>query len=681
MTTTVAAAGDPADVPEFVDAWVLTSRISPRRVVRAAAVGADGHPVNSYPLLHPVTGRVPVTPWAVHLADREGRLHLLCADLDATTSAQDADRDATLLSGLLAELGMPHVVCASGPTGGRHVWLGMREPVDAELVGVLARLLKAWLPTLDVSPLVNPASGCVRPPGSPHRLGGTARVLSGSVTSLLDPAVTADQVRSLVARLAEHVNTKRPTAHEGRRPITVTGGHPHLSGVRRSLMPTCRALLDVTPSGDCSATLWRILCAAAVAHWQYTDLENLIDAPGLEHARTMRCGAIRAPRPPTGAASPSSLLRRQWSRAVQAMASATAEPAWVGEDSTFDGRAEVVAAVVRAVQGRADATPGRWRGRGGLAQRRVLDALCAFQLQAVRPDDVEADIRRLALACGIDRETARRALLALAGDGWTCRTHPSVGRRGARWTIDPAGGIHTRILQTLSQADPRPTGAGAAQRSTLLATLTDRLEASAHDAFAPTGGLGLEAGSLYGRLGEPWDAVTLSRLMGCPIDTTLTQLGQLAAAGLVVRGEVCWQRAEPDKLEQVAGDLGTTGRGQERADSYAVERAAWAWWLDELDWMRAPRRVSRKPRRCRPTHPRRPDGRADYAAARALVRTVTARRVDSSRNPEVRTARTPSTRPGSGRRAPARRDARTGEPGPLVAERHASQRVRSDGVG
>ena len=48
---------------------------------------------------------------------------------------------------------------------------------------------------------------------------------------------------------------------------------------------------------------------------------------------------------------------------------------------------------------------------------------------------MEADIRRLALTCGLDRETARRALLALAADGWIARTHPSMGPRGARWTI------------------------------------------------------------------------------------------------------------------------------------------------------------------------------------------------------------------------------------------------------
>ena len=121
-----------------LDAWELTRRISPRPMVRTSAVDADGRPINAYPLLHPVHGTRPVTPWAVHLADSHGRFWLLCADLDAKPSADAAAADAARLSGLLSGVGMPHLVCVSGPTGGRHVWIGLRESVDAEVVGALA---------------------------------------------------------------------------------------------------------------------------------------------------------------------------------------------------------------------------------------------------------------------------------------------------------------------------------------------------------------------------------------------------------------------------------------------------------------------------------------------------------------------------------------------------------------
>lgn len=630
------AAGHPANWGNgpTPDAWSLTARISPRRVVRAAAVDADGRPLNAYPLVHPVTGAQPSTPWAVHLTDPRGRYRLLCADLDAKSSAEAAAADATRLSSVLAELGIPHLVCASGPTGGRHVWLGLRESMDAEVVSALAYLLKAWLPTLDVAPLANPTSGCVRPPGSPHRLGGASQVIAGSVRALTDATVTTEQVHALMSRIAEHVQRAAPSvAPPQRRRVAEANGMPFLPGTKRPLSAGCRALLYATPRGDLSAVLWRVLCGAVAARWRFGDIVAIADAPGLEHARTLRAGATRVPRPARGPASPLAVLRRQWTRAVKTVAELAPGQPQEGTDASFELRFEVVAAIARTVQGRADATPGRWgRSRAGLAQRRILDALCLFHLQGVRADEVEADIRRLALTCGLDRETARRSLLALGADGWISRTRKAAGRRGACWTIDPGGVVHTRVSGLLSQADPRPAGTGPALRTALINELADRLHGSAHDAFATAGGLGPEAGSLYGRLADRLDTMQCSQLMGWSMDKTTRVLDRLGSAGLIEWHGYCWTRAMGE-LDRVAADLGTEGVARRRADLYSLERALWAWWRDELDAMRALRRhlrcrvrgplrqgVSAQP------HPRRRDGKADFVAARhALQRRSEAR--------------------------------------------------------
>lgn len=606
-----------------VDAWSLTAQISPRRVVRGAAVDDDGQPLNSYPLVHPITGAQPWTPWAVHLADAQGRYRLLCADLDAKSSAEAAAADATRLSTLLCELEIPHLVCASGPTGGRHVWLGLRESVDAEVVRALAYLLKAWLPTLDVAPLVNQTSGCVRPPGSPHRLGGTSQVISGSIRALTDAAVTNEQVHALISWIAEHVRLS-PSAAPPQRRLAEANGLPFLPGQKRPLSASCRALLQGTPTGDLSAVLWRVLCGAAASRWHFTDIVAVANAPGLEHTRTLRAGGGRVARPARGPASPTAVLRRQWTRAVQTVAELTPDQPHARPDPSFEQRAELVAALVRTVQYRADATPGRWGcSRAGLGQRRILDALCLFHLQGVRVDEVEADIRRLGLTCGLDRETARRSLLALAADGWITRTQAAAGRRGARWTIDPGGAVHHRVSGMLSQADPRPAGTGPALRTALVNELADRLHVNAHDAFATTGGLGIEVGSLHGRLGEPLDSVQCSQLLGWSIEKTSRVLDRLSSAGLIEWRGRCWQRAGADQLDRVAVDQGTTGVGQLRADLYAVERALWAWWRDELDTLRLSHRRTRCHRLRKgiswPLHPRRRDGRADFAAARQAL--------------------------------------------------------------
>lgn len=634
-----APTGQEDGTPDTGDAWVLTGRISLRAVVRVSVVDADGRPVNAYPLTRPVTGRRPATPWAVHLADQQGRFGLLCADLDAKTPTGDPAADASRLSALLDELGMPHVVCASGPNGGRHVWVGLRERVDAVQVSALAHLLNAWLPTLDTAALLNPSSGCVRPPGSPHRLGGHSTVLKGSLTALTDPTVTGEQVSALIAHLADRVQTTHQHHPVGRRPVSVEDGLPFLSGPQRHLSAACRALLATPPSGDLSSVLWRILCGAAAARWRFADLAALADAPGLEHARTLRTGTTRTPRPAVGSSSPGAVLRRQWVRAVDRVAGLTPDRV-ARSDSSFDGRAELVTEVVRVVQARADCTPGRWGGtRAGLVHRRVLDALCLYHLQAVRADAVEADIRRLALTCGVDRETARRALLGLAADGWITRTQPASGRRGAHWSIDPAGAIHTRIGVALSQAVPRPHGTGAALRLALEAELANRLERGAHDAFAPRGGLGLAAGTAYARLTQPADTLTTARRVGWPPTQTRQLLDRLATHGLLTHDGRLWQHTERERLDQLAVELGTAGHLQRRNARYAIERAAWDWWHHELDRMRAPRpqharrwcpthsaTARRPPINPRPSwfggagaHPRRRDGRADFAAARRAL--------------------------------------------------------------
>lgn len=623
-----AARPQPPPVGEPVTAWTLTVAISPRRVVRAATTDNTGQPLNCYPLVHPISGSQPLTPWAVHLTDPQHRFRLLCFDLDARPTPKAAERDCTHLSHLLTDSGIDHVVCASGPTGGRHVWIALVEPISASLVADLAHLLKAWLPSLDTAPLLNPTTGSARPPGSPHRLGGTSHVLSGSLTSLISPRVATRDVETLLRVLA----TKTTTPMLARPPdtptmsVAVTGGRPHLAGARRELSALHRSLLDAPPAEDASAVLWRILCAAVAARWQFADVLGLLDRPGLEHARTLNAAGRRKARPVSGPSSPREVLRRQWDRAVTAISrTPPTRPAVDEADPTFDARAGTVADLVDTVQRRADLVPGRWCGRRGLAHRRVLDVLCLFHLHAVR-GEVEADVRRIALTGGLDRETARRSLLALADDGWIRRTRPASSTHAAVWTIDPHGSFHTPTTRALSQGNPRHPRTGAALRAAATDRLADRLQAAAHDVFAPTGGLGLEAGSAYSRLTEPQTTIALARLMGWDGAATEHHLDRLASVGLVTRRDTGWTRTSEQHRDEAAGQLGTLGRNHQRAELYLLERALWAWWLAEHAWMRSPRHhppsantlanaLAAPPKNVR-AHPRTRRHRADYTAAR-----------------------------------------------------------------
>lgn len=194
-------------------AWRYTQQITVRTSVRAAPVDAMGQAANLYPLIHATANPSPPTsPWALPLADHDG-FRLLAFDLDAKPDAAAATADAQLLAEALSSVGIAHLVCASGPTGGRHLWVGLSESVSPALVERMARVLRQLTPTLDLSPLTNPATGCVRPPGSPHRHGGTSRVLSGHLSVLQQPSTSAaDLQRLLQAATAQLGASTSPTA-------------------------------------------------------------------------------------------------------------------------------------------------------------------------------------------------------------------------------------------------------------------------------------------------------------------------------------------------------------------------------------------------------------------------------------------------------------------------------------
>lgn len=619
----------PCDLAE--DAWQVTRRLSPRPNVRVATVDSSGQTLNLYAHSRRLDADAPEKPWAMYLADDQRRYHFLCFDLDSKTreARTGAERDANLLTDLLSRAGIASITCESGPSGGRHVWAALKESIDAETIATLGRLARHMCPTLDLSPLLNATTGCVRPPGAPHRSGGRSTIIRGELDTLTEPTATAHQVRQLIETLAATV-TSDPVEHiDTRTPLPLDDhGRLYLPGSKRSLPANSAAALEEdAASGDASAVLWRILIGAAAARWHHADIAALVEhSPGLEHIRSRRDGDHRTPR---GASEATKLLRRQWDKAVRYVATT---PRQIGNDPTFDARADAIAAHVRTLQTRANASAGRWTRGGGPADRRVLDILCILALQALKTT-VEADIRRLALLAGIGRETARVALLRLMEDDWISQAQAADGPHGAHWKIGPQIDIHRELDITRSQADPRPEGAGSAERIILLTQLTNRRDASTHDIFTHSPGLGHLAGNIFAHTSRtPQTGKELSTNIGLPATTLLSILDRLTDVGLLIRASKGYQRRSTDRRDAVATRLGVSGRLNERAHRYRIERELWAWWQAEQDWMHAPRRSNqrRTPRgqlsllpqfgtNAYGAHPRCANGKLDWGEARRII--------------------------------------------------------------
>lgn len=627
-------------------AWVLTRALSPRDTVRAAAHMVDGEILNDYDHERSVNELPPSTPWAMYLSGDRRRFDYLAFDLDSGRG--NAPYDAGKLSHWLDELNIAHLVCESGPTGGRHVWLGMAEPVDAEPVRVLALLAAQLLPSLDPTPLVNPPTGCVRPPGAPHRLGGVS-VAQGPLTTLTDPRVMPDAITDLTAFFLD-AGAELPAAKLSLlRGMTVDAdGHPYIAGPKRPLTPRVAALAAAPPAEDTSYTLAAVLAGCAHARWRHADVLTLVDEPAFEHVRSMRSrkGAARIPRTERARIR---VLDAAWDNAVRYVA---ANPVTgTGDDADYLARSQAALAAVERAQSRADAMPGLWgadrassaarRSTGTHSTRAVLDALCLYIAQSAQLT-VEADIRRLSADTGYGRTTVHTALQSLARpliddepeSAWIVRVgepdapHGQRYRLSQRFSTDPENRNRTQ-----GPARPSPTGPPLT-RDYWSTRLTRELRPLAHDTFAAPHSLGRTAGLVFKYLTDEGSATVddlaqRTGLDGARIRTALHRLSHHRLAHRVDRG---WRRGTDTALDAAAAALDVAGYLQARCDRYDTERGRWGWWSAELMWMRK-RGKKRKGRRA-PSgvalfaqndradyarYPRGPDGRGDHREALRLV--------------------------------------------------------------
>ena len=377
-----------------------------------------------------------------------------------------------------------------------------------------------------------------------------------------------------------------------------------------------------------------MLLGAVRARWHLADVVAVLHEPGLKHIRTERDAAGRRQRDPR---TRQRMLARQWNKAVLAVQrTADFVPATI-DDPTFPARAAAVADRISAVQARADAAPGRWNTRTGPSARRVLDALCLLAAAAITAT-VEADNRRLAMLTGLGRETVRVRLHQLAGDGWITLSDPAAGRRGHVWTISPVPVSPGQLryaqssLSTRSQGVP-PPGLASTHRI-WKDKLGRRLSDQNHDIFTPAG-LGHAAGHLYTHItGSSTSAEDLYATTRIPPGELEALLADLLAACLIVRTPAGSRRTHDDGRTAAARRLRCDGVLARRRDSYEQERVLWAWWCDELDWMRLSRTDPAKRRRAgrvsagqltidgaatRGRYPRRGDGRADHRQAATLA--------------------------------------------------------------
>ncbi|AWB88132.1 hypothetical protein [Mycetocola zhujimingii] len=585
--------------PDEWTAWDLTCQLSPRGRVRLAdQLGPDGY-LNDYTATIPLSADAPTTPWAMPLTDVHGYFHYIAFDLDAGHG--NAIYDAAKLSHWLDELNIEHLVTRSGPTGGRHVWLSLHDGTDAAVVGTIGHLAAQLLPSLDITPLRNPATGSVRPPGAPHRQSGYSEPI-GSVATLTAHSVTAEQLQSLHAFLIDTGATIKLAPVTPIHGVSVDeGGYPHLTGSKRPLTDRILNLLDAPPAYDTSHTQATVLAGCARARWRFADVLALLHvSPALEHSRTRRITPTQ-PRVPRSAAESRRALEHAWRRAVEFVA---ANPiSGDGSNTEFNARAIAASEAIARVQTAADAMPGRWglsgpgsaqKGvRGRFSHRAVLDALCLFIAQAASLT-VEADQRRLSQVTGYSHEACRLALHALREpltddpeSAWIVLVDAAEGAHGAKYRLSKKFST-AQTDQKLLQAVTHPSESPAAdQRDWWINRLSSRLADLTHDVFSAPHSLGRKAGLTYSYLQEEntLTVESLTKATNLSASRIRKSLSRMHSAGLVDRHPDGWTRTAADTRDAAAAQLGVDGYLAARAARYDAERARWAWWRADLAWL------------------------------------------------------------------------------------------------
>lgn len=538
----------------------------------------------------PLTDRLPAQPAAVRIYDADGTTRCFVADFDAKQPhhRQKVAEQSEAFADLVRRCG-GRVVIDTSPSGGRHVYVPLADPLPWAHARALAVALAQRYSTMDKMPMMGLDSGLIRPPGSRHPSGGFQELVTDDAAAqhALSARTPAEAVRRLC--LAVDVDPDAPAPTLAPVPSDLWRSAldlPPITDRRRRLAPEWELMaVDGTwPSQWPSPSEARLAFLRACARhgWVFADvverfesgqwpgLRRLYDRYGPHHVR--------------------SSLARDWHKAATTQ-DLTRQPADTPRMRTARNSNMKVPPTHAPTQAHhfirdwwnviTHIEPHRWKGRGALTIRRVLRAIGAAA-QMAGSTRISFGVRSLALASGIDHTTVADRLKVLREED-----DPLIVRVQQAEALD-ADVYELRIPdahESLTQIAWKP---GIIRRI--------------HPLFRVLGGGAFlvwevlqEAG---GQAVSTFDIALKSAL---PVRTTQESLRELAALGLVEQTGPGW--VATGDLEAAAEETGATDLHRAVFAEHLRDRevwrelvAAWAgqalarrrWWTEEPpDWLEA----------------------------------------------------------------------------------------------
>jgi hypothetical protein len=238
-----------------------------------------------------ITRSLPERPAAVMVHGTDGSVATLCLDFDTSKALKGVvDADAARVGQLLSACGVLFVEDFS-PSGGRHLYVPLRERIDAAEARELVEALALTATSLDPSPHQNVTDGCIRVPGSVHKAGGHQTLVTplSQAYDILRRRNPAPALVGLRSALAPELARKRVLKARAAKTVAAqrSGSLPLLSLTMASEAPLRRlartGLYDTAKYKSPSEARMAVLNHFSACGWALQDVENELTGqfPGL----------------------------------------------------------------------------------------------------------------------------------------------------------------------------------------------------------------------------------------------------------------------------------------------------------------------------------------------------------------------------------------------------------------
>jgi hypothetical protein len=562
------------------DVWVLAPLIAGQPCYRPGRWkdGRFQYPQPATPLL--ITAIPPARPAAVMLHGLDGTVRTLCLDLD-TSRARKAvvDDDARRLGSLLHAAGLAYVEDVS-PSGGRHLYVPLQEPLPASEARQLVEALGRRAVSLDPSPHQNIVHGCIRVPGSAHKSGGYQMLVTPledayGILTLRNPATTLAALRKALAPELYRLEQNRRRTHAHLPAAQIGEARPALPATRHdsALRSVARTgLYDTTRHASPSEARMAVLNHFAACRWTIDQVRSGMTStyPGL--AALYGAKADR-------------LLPVEWAKAQVFTATTKNHSQRPSKGTAHNYNTSLTSLTGGSTKAhtRQESTPGKHsvhqlvndlenvlyavldqrlmkEGRVGISLRFLVRAVLAY-MRTNQTDVLDVGCRTFAVALGKDHVTIARLLphLEHVSAGILTRIERGRGRNADTYAV--------QLPQHLEQLARELTW----RKGKIYAV---------RPVFRVLGDVAALAYEGIERARSSPTTADLTRTTGISRRALTDHLGRMEAMGMIRRHHGRWEVVATTNLTQLADRLGATEDREVQIIRYRKERAAWHAWLD-----------------------------------------------------------------------------------------------------